>query len=123
MKEEVAAICNMVISPGSQHDKLVWVGTKNGSFLVRSMYHLAQSMGEQRKGSRSAVGCVGNIWKKIWLVKGPCVLHIFLWKACQNILPTKSNLFRHRITLDPLCTLCEQMEETLGHILWSCPLA
>jgi hypothetical protein len=78
MKEEAEVMCNMMISPDSQHDKLVWVRTKNWIFSVYSAYHLAQSMGEQRKGSSSVVGCVGNIWQNIWTVTRPHIMQMFL---------------------------------------------
>jgi hypothetical protein len=31
--EEADIICNLVICPGRQNDKLIWVGTKNGAFF------------------------------------------------------------------------------------------
>jgi hypothetical protein len=39
-EEEAVLICNMVICPQRQQDKLVWVGTKNGIFSEKSAYHL-----------------------------------------------------------------------------------
>jgi hypothetical protein len=50
-------------------------------------------------------------------------LKVFLWRACNNILPTKDNLFRRKISDDPQCPLCGGDTETLGHILWSCGTA
>jgi hypothetical protein len=41
---EVDAICPLIICTGRQPNVLVWVGTKNGSFIVRSAYHLAKDM-------------------------------------------------------------------------------
>jgi hypothetical protein len=38
--EEVKVITNMPISPFLPPDRLIWQGTKNGSFSVRSAYHL-----------------------------------------------------------------------------------
>jgi hypothetical protein len=48
------------------------------------------------------------------------VVQHFLWKACNNILPTKENLYKKRITEDSLCPLYNSVTETVGHILWSC---
>jgi hypothetical protein len=48
---------------------------------------------------------------------------LFLWQACNNILPTKDNLFKRKITDDPLCSMCQLEVETMGHALWSCPAA
>jgi hypothetical protein len=44
---------------------------------------------------------------------------MFLWQACNNILPTKANLFNKKITSDPLCLICGLEVETVGHALWS----
>ena len=41
MKEEVEVICNVPICPGGRPDRMVWAGTKNGAFIVRSGDHLA----------------------------------------------------------------------------------
>jgi hypothetical protein len=48
------------------------------------------------------------------------VVQHFLWKACNNILPTKENLYKRRIIEDSLCPICNNAIETVGHILWSC---
>jgi hypothetical protein len=80
-------------------------------------------MGEQMKGFSLAVGYFGDIWQKICTVKGSRVIQMFIWKAYYNIQPTKGNPFCLPITFDPLCPLCERMEEISGHILWSCPSA
>jgi hypothetical protein len=41
-EEEATKICSMAICPQRQQDKLVWVGTKNGIFSIKSAYHLAR---------------------------------------------------------------------------------
>ena len=43
--------------------------------------------------------------------------------APADILPTRANLLRRKVHIDPLCTLCGQHDETTGHILQECPLA
>jgi len=44
----------------------------------------------------------------------------FAWNVCNNILPTKVNLFAKKIVPDPLCQFCFREEETIVHLLWSC---
>lgn len=41
-------------------------------------------------------------------------------EVCNNLLPTKENLFKMTIVQDPLCLICELVAETIGHIIWSC---
>jgi hypothetical protein len=51
------------------------------------------------------------------------VVKLFLWQACNNILPTKEKLFKRKIIDDPLCPVCCREVETVGHALWSCSAA
>jgi hypothetical protein len=46
-----------------------------------------------------------------------------VWRACNNSLPSKLNLFCPHVVEDPLCTVCGQERESVTHILWECPLA
>jgi hypothetical protein len=119
-REEADIICNLGICPGRQKDKLIWVGTKNGDFSVRSAYHLTKSHGEMEEGSGSNGESGKSLWNSIRRVKVPKMVQLFLWKACNNILPTKEKLHKRGITEDPLCPLCKSETETVGHILWSC---
>ena len=48
---------------------------------------------------------------------------MFLWQACNNILPAKENLWKRKIIDDPLCSMCQSEVETVGHTLWSCTVA
>ena len=53
----------------------------------------------------------------------PPKVRMFLWRACSNILPTRENLNRRRVQVDPMCGMCCQKPESVGHLLWECPLA
>lgn len=51
------------------------------------------------------------------------MVKVFLWKACSNILSTKSNLHKKGIVEDTLCPICRREGETVEHILWTCESA
>jgi hypothetical protein len=53
MEDEARRICNMVISPSSHRDRLVWMGNKNGVYTVRSGYHFAMEGAVRNEGSTS----------------------------------------------------------------------
>ncbi|XP_042942826.1 uncharacterized protein LOC122277009 [Carya illinoinensis] len=89
-----AVIQKIHVSTSGARDRLVWLGTKDGGFTVRSTYHLQ---------------------KELTTVK------VFLWRACLESLPTMSNLFKKKIVSSPLCPVCCSSDETAGHILWNCP--
>jgi hypothetical protein len=122
-KEEADMICGLPICPGRQSDRLVWVGTKNGLFSVKSAYHLAKDSYDSSNGVCS--NAVANVqqWKNVWCIKGAPVVKTFLWQACNEILPTRANLFRKHIISSPLCPICKTESETVAHVLWVCPAA
>jgi hypothetical protein len=118
-KVEADIICNLAIFARQQNDQMVWVGSKNGEYSVRSAYHLAKSLGENQQGSSSSKEESSSFWRKIWKLKGPNVVKSFLWKACSNVPPTKANLHRGGVIQDPLCPIYGLEPETMRHALWS----
>jgi hypothetical protein len=122
-KEEAEMICGMAICPGTQQDCMVWAGNKSGLFTVRSAYHLAKEVEKREVGGCSGNNMMTHLWNKIWQLQVPRVVTLFLWQACNNVLPTKENLFKRKITDDPRCPVCLLEEEMVGHALWSCTVA
>ena len=43
-----------------------------------------------------------------------------VWRACHNLLPTKANLFKRRVTDSLLCPICNLEDESVEHVVWSC---
>jgi hypothetical protein len=76
--EEVAKVCSLVISPLKQKDKMIWMGSKSGCFLVRSAYHLEMSTLVQDKGQTSSTGDTQCFWKALWNLQSPPILKYFL---------------------------------------------
>ena len=120
-KEEIMAIKSISISAMDQDDMLIWRGTTNGSFSVRSTYHI-QKEGEalqQAGGSWSSKRVA--IWQNIWKLQLPNSDKHFLWRACHEILLSRDNLCFQKIIMDPSCPICEREPETSIHALWTCP--
>lgn len=65
----------------------------------------------------------GLIWPRLWKLNLPNKIKVFGCRACQEILPTKENLARRKITEDGICELCKQEAETVLHVLWGCGVA
>ena len=72
------------------------------------------------KAEGSSRARTSPIWRSIWKLNIPSVEKNFLWRACENILPTRDNLCRQKIISNPMCPLCEQEAKTTFHILWQC---
>lgn len=61
-----------------------------------------------------------GLWKKIWSLDCPNKVKHFLWRACKNSLPSKSNLVRRKMIQDHTCDRCLGPSESVIHALWSC---
>jgi hypothetical protein len=97
--------------------------SRKTSFTVKSAYFLEKSYRTRATGECSRAKANWDFWKSIWSSQvQPTVKH-FVWKVCNNLLPTKENLFIKNIVPDPFCPLCQMEEESAGHILWRCPSA
>ena len=116
-------ICNIHISNYQQRDKLIWFPTTKGEFLVKSAYHLEKECQDRKKREGPNQARSQAIWKIIWGLKVPNSTKVFLWRACNNILPAKDNLKKRRVIDDDRCIFCCQERETIHRIIWACPLA
>lgn len=59
-----------------------------------------------------------TVLKTIWKLQVPCAVQLFLWWACNEILPTKEKLYGRKIVSDPIFPMCGLEPETNGHSLW-----
>ncbi|KAF5444913.1 hypothetical protein F2P56_034005 [Juglans regia] len=119
-REEAALICTLPVSRMSLVDKLFWGPAKNGLFSVKSAYYVAMELKRQLGGEPSAEKGSDMVWKNMWKLNIPNYIKVFLWRALTNCLPTKDNLLRRKLVDSGMCPICEQVEETSGHVLWSC---
>jgi hypothetical protein len=61
-EEESTMICSMPICPQRQQDRLVWLGTRNGVFSVKSAYHMAKKTIDCSRGECSTVDPQRPLW-------------------------------------------------------------
>ena len=92
-------------------------------FIVKSACHVALQLQQPDAAEHSRVGRDRMVWKKLWKLNIPPKVRMFTWRACSDILPTKVNLARKKIQVDPKCTTCTQQDETICHVLWQYSLA
>jgi hypothetical protein len=95
----------------------------DGEYTVCSGYDFAKEGAIRNEGSTFNSSNMSQLWRTVWNFKGPRALKMFLWRACNNILPTKENLYRGKIIDDSKCAICGGDTETLGHVTWSCAAA
>lgn len=103
-------------------DQIVWHYNKSGEYSVRSGYWLATH--EPHYSSRRPNPPHGSVHMKqsIWkLFTVPKIKH-FIWRILSKALPTINQLNTRGMKLDPQCPRCGQAEETINHVLFTCPL-
>uniref|UniRef100_A0A2N9H705 Reverse transcriptase zinc-binding domain-containing protein n=1 Tax=Fagus sylvatica TaxID=28930 RepID=A0A2N9H705_FAGSY len=120
---DIALILAIPLSKRKPPDRLIWTGTKNGQFTVRSAYHFL--LAQQRCGdaSSSTDSLWTSLWKAIWSARVQPKMKLFIWRACSDILPTQGNLFRRGVSNAKSCRWCEDEVETVSHALWQCDFA
>ena len=123
LPHEAQVILGIALSSLPTEDRIVWAVTPNGAFSIRSAYHVAKKLlDNQAEGQCSDNSAMKALWKLIWGLKCPSKIRNFAWRACKNILPTKTRLRDRHIPIEVDCDLCEEVE-TIGHVFWKCNLA
>jgi len=123
MEEEAQVISGIPLNPLRSEDKLIWRCTVNGDFSVRSAYHLGMDLQDSKGGQCSYAGKEEDFWKVVWALCIPNVTKLFIWRACNELLPTRVNLVRRKVTEMKACPCCEIGDEDALHALWLCPAA
>ncbi|KAL5783740.1 hypothetical protein ACOSP7_008769 [Xanthoceras sorbifolium] len=60
-------------------------------------------------------------WKRfLWGLNIPAKVRMFVWRACRNLLPTRSLLAARRVPVGSGCPLCDAAVEFVLHSLWLC---
>ena len=90
---------------------------------MKSAYNLARSGEKKDGGECSNTSIMKWFWHNLWRAKVLNKVRVFGWKACQNILPTKMNLFHRQVMDDPICEECGLEPETVLHVLCHCKKA
>jgi ribonuclease HI/exonuclease III len=121
LDDEADLICDLPLSRYHQPDRLIWQATSSGEFTVRSAYHFEVERLDQKKGECSNSRQFMNLWKILWGLQVPNSTKVFLWRACNDILPTKEKLKKRGVIEDDLCCFCGVAQETIAHIIWECP--
>ena len=123
LSHEAQVILGIPFSSLPTKDHLVWAVTPNEAFSIRSAYYVAKKLlNSQAEGQCSDNSAMKALWKLIWGLKCLSKIRNFAWRACKNILPTKTRLRERHIPIEVDCDLCEEVE-TIGHVFWKCNLA
>ena len=92
----------------------------DGSYSVKNAYKLLAAEIRSALPSSSATEGCKPFWNRIWNLLVPNKVKHFMWRASNESLPTKLNLFTQYILLENICSLYEEHAEDTIHCLWLC---
>ncbi|XP_057745064.1 uncharacterized protein LOC130962924 [Arachis stenosperma] len=117
-------ILSTPVSVMNKDDHLYWPWREYGNYSIRTGYYAARRVGQNSKyGNPSTSEDKREIWKEVWRMEVPQKIRMFLWKACHDILPVGSNLYKRKMAPDPVCQICLKCPETVEHALLLCDWA
>ena len=117
---EAESIQGIPVSQYLIEDLLIWPHTMDGSYSVKNAYKLLAAEIRFALPSSSATEGCKPFWNRIWNLLVPNKVKHFMWRASNESLPTKLNLFTQYILLENICSLYEEHAEDTIHCLWLC---
>ena len=111
---------SMPVSLHTDRDALIWPWTLDGVYSVKSAYRILANESLLSQAGSSNPEASKPLWNGIWRLKVPNKVKHFLWRASNESLPTKFNLYARHILPDNNCGLCEEFPEDVIHCLWLC---
>jgi hypothetical protein len=93
----IPLIDSMAICPRFHFDRLILAYSTMGSFSVQSAYHLKVERCDRSQCDGSSILDDHTSWAFIWKLQVLRVVQLYIWRACNNILPTKDKLLRCKI--------------------------
>jgi hypothetical protein len=95
-------ICKFPLNFYKKQDVLIWRSTNTDEFFVCNAYHMEKERQDLLKGEGlKRLGCSG-----IWQLKIPNAAEMFIWRACNDLLPTKDNMLKKCIVNESPCPIC-----------------
>ncbi|KAL9858097.1 putative reverse transcriptase zinc-binding domain-containing protein [Arabidopsis thaliana] len=116
-------VMNHHLSRTVHQDKLVWNYSPSGDYTVKFGYwFLFNDPTNIQVRPAVPYGSV-KIKNKLWKLPIIPKIKYMLWRTISKALPTRSRLLTRGMDIDPHCPRCPTEEETINHVLFTCPYA
>ncbi|KAK2653785.1 hypothetical protein Ddye_013641 [Dipteronia dyeriana] len=89
-----------------------------GEYTVRSGYIVGCDVLDSP--TTSGLNDAFSWWKLLWRLNIPLKVKLFVWRACNNWIPTMVNLEGRGLRVSSRCPVCDYGRETTWHALWGC---
>ncbi|CAL1392167.1 unnamed protein product [Linum trigynum] len=104
----------MVDPLSPEADRIFWKASADGRFTTKTAYHLSQPGRSEQND---------QIWKDIWKLPTPERVRVFAWLVSLDRIATNVLRFCRRCSDSPMCARCDDIPETVVHVLRDCPPA
>lgn len=105
------AILSIPIPARQKVDMLIWVLDSKGCFSIKLAYHALNPL-------PPSIYPQNVCWRKLWNLKAPERIKVFLWRVGVNALPTRENVSSQCGTENPECVLCNHDIEDPCHLFF-----
>ena len=120
LPHESRIILRIPLSLNLPCDRLIWSKTPFGLFTTRSAYKLLAGDAMANNPSSSNPSPQKAFWKGLWMLRIPSKEKHFVWRACNDALPTMVNLLRRHIVASDVCEVCNSLPKDTLHAVWGC---
>ena len=118
--QEAEIIKKIPLSKNDVANSIFWLLAQNGQYSCKAAYGFLKEEDASPIRDEPPVYEEG-LWKEIWSLNSPNKVKHFIWRACENSLPTKCNLVHRKVIYDHTCDCCLVSLESPIHADWSCP--
>ena len=117
---EAQKIKSLPLPSFSQVDFLFWPYTNSRLYVVKSRYQLLCKECGSESASASNGAASKHFWTNLWKMTVPNKVKTFMWRACNDSLPTMKQLVQKTIISSSICASCLYTPEDTLHALWGC---
>ncbi|KAM2552223.1 hypothetical protein TB2_016639 [Malus domestica] len=121
-EEAQLAIKSMPLGGFRCKDRLVWDASKNSQYSVKSGYRWLQlrSLASRDHRLPRTRAIPKKLWNLVWSLPVPAKICLFFWLSLHRGIATQEILFWRRVSLSPICPICNCQDETIEHIFLQC---
>jgi hypothetical protein len=105
----------MPIVDDVEEDKRIWNFTPHGEYIVSSAYRYIM----ENLVDNTYLHVKGN-WTKLWHLKVPQKVKVFLWRVAHGCLPTRYRLQTCGVKCSDHCVMCDRSYEDDWHVFFGC---
>lgn len=118
MTSDTEKILQISSAQNPHDDELVWNSESSDIFSVSSVYKLLQ------RNYPNFIQIISKeYYRKLWNLNIPTKVKIIMLRITNDFFPTRANMFKKRLVVDPMCPICGNGTEDPFHIFCFYPVS